>query len=208
MVRVKVRDSTEQYTFHFWEKTDSQNTFYSKGTAGTKLFFSRSNLITARYYLPLFACTTIWTKQMGGKNVPGLQIVCFTKVMVAVFHQQHWTTIQNMRLFPEGRCQMTSVTLIVTLNVQNLLLTPSLPNTTIIQPSWFNLVCSQVIALIHPNFNPADSLSVMGRGGVLSCDQSEKRGHVCLWETPSSGVLRAERSPWGRCTSPVMLEVS
>lgn len=62
---------------------------------------------------------------------------------------------------------MTAATLIVTLNALNLPLPPALPNIAIIHPSWSNLACDPVIALIHLNFNPADSLRVMGRGAFV-----------------------------------------
>lgn len=68
---------------------------------------------------------------------------------------------------PEGRCQMTLETLIVTLNALNLPLTPALPNLTIIHPSWSNLACNPVIALIQANFNPADSLRVIGMRAIV-----------------------------------------
>lgn len=82
---------------------------------------------------------------------------------------------------------------------------PALPNITIIHPSQSRLACHPVIVLIQANFNPADSLGVMGRGGY--CLVISQRT-ATLSQVTVTSVLWAAHSPWGHSMSPVMLEMS
>lgn len=65
---------------------------------------------------------------------------------------------------------MTSAALIVALNALNLPLHPRTPKSNHYSPLMVQPYVDPVIALIQPNFNPADSLGVMGGmggGGIV-----------------------------------------